>query len=51
MDWIIVAAAVTAGWMVLSVLTGERITRQNQLINAIAAAKTVADEKATASVK
>ncbi len=42
MDWIVIAAMVIAGWAVLSVLSGERMKRAQQL--AIALSKLAADQ-------
>jgi hypothetical protein len=51
MDWTITAAAVIAAWMMLSVFTGERISRQQQIAKAIAAAKAASAEQAMTVVK
>ncbi len=45
MDWMIIAAAAISGWVMLSVLSGERISRQQQIASAIAAAKAAAAEQ------
>jgi hypothetical protein len=42
MDWMIIAAAVIGGWMMLSVLSGERMIRAKQVADAIAKAKAAA---------
>ena len=44
MDWMIAAAAVIGGWMMLSVLSGERMTRAKQIADAMAAAAKAAAE-------
>ena len=51
MDWIIIAAVVIAGWAMLSVLSGERASKQNQLTVDLAQAKCAADRAAAASAK
>ena len=42
MDWIVIASMVVAGWAVLSVLSGERMNRAQQI--AMALAKLAADQ-------
>jgi hypothetical protein len=42
MDWIIIASTVIAGWMMLSVFSGERMNKAQQL--AIVLAKLAADQ-------
>jgi len=50
MDWMIASTMVIGGWMMLSVLSGERITREMQISNEIAA-KTAAGEQPTETGK
>ncbi len=43
MDWFMLTAMVIAGWAVVSVLAGERLTRQQQLAAAAAAQPAAAE--------
>ena len=48
MDWMLIVAVLTGGWVLLSVLTSERITRHKQIVDALSAAKSSAVEPAMA---
>jgi hypothetical protein len=44
MDWTMVAASVIGAWAMLSVLSGERMTRAGQIAAALAAAKKTGEQ-------
>jgi hypothetical protein len=46
MDWTMIIAVMLGGWVLLSVLSSERITRHKQIADAITAAKAAAADQA-----